>query len=154
MDADADIPTPTSNHLELAPRVRVPPDVVRFRYVRSRGPGGQNVNKVSSACELRVWIADLAPHLTPGAFARLRDSLGSRLTEAGEIQIVSDEARSQEQNRGRVLERLRTLLVAAMVEPKRRRATKPSRGAQQRRLQNKKLRSAVKSSRAGRTRDD
>jgi ribosome-associated protein len=141
---------PTDSRVELAPRVRVPASMVRFRFVRARGPGGQNVNKVSTACELRVSLSDLVPLLTPGATDRLRTALGSRLTAAGEIQLVSDEQRSQEQNREAVLRRLRELLVSAMAEPKRRKKTKPSRGAKQRRLEGKRIRSEIKSRRSGR----
>jgi ribosome-associated protein len=112
------------------------------------------VNKVSSACELRISMSDLATQLTPGAFGRLRDALGSRVTAAGEVQLVSDEKRSQEQNRAAVLERLRDLLIHAMAEPKRRKKTKPSYGAKMRRLEGKKIRSAVKSNRRSGGRED
>ncbi len=132
---------------ELAPRVFVPTSTVRFRFVRARGPGGQNVNKVSSACEMRLWLNDLAAHLRPGAVDRLKVSLGSRLTAAGEIIIVSDERRTQEQNRDAVLGRLRELIITAMAEPKRRKKTKPSRGGQRRRLENKRARGEIKSQR-------
>jgi len=134
----------TDGRIELAPGVRVPPDAVRFRFVRSSGPGGQNVNKVSTACELRLTFADLAPALTPGAFARLRDALGSRLTSAGEVVIVGDEERTQERNRERVLDRLRELLVRAMVEPKVRKRRKVSRAAKARRVDAKKRRGEIK----------
>lgn len=142
-------PAPEPSGMELAPRVRLPESAVRFKFVRARGPGGQNVNKVSSACEMRVWLNDLVPHLRDTAIERLKTALGSRLTAAGEILIVSDERRTQEQNRDAVLERLRDLLIAAMAEPKRRKKTKPSRGAQRRRLESKRARSAVKSQRRG-----
>jgi ribosome-associated protein len=154
-DADDFTPLPAAPAgVELAPRVRVPTAAVRFRFVRARGPGGQNVNKVSSACELRVSMSDLAAHLTPGAVARLTEALGSRLTAAGELQLVSDEKRTQEQNREAVLERLRDLLVRAMVEPKRRKKTRPSYGSKQRRLQGKRIRSEIKSGRRAGGRDD
>ncbi len=132
--------------IELAPGVRVRDGVVRFRFVRASGPGGQNVNKVSTACELRLSLADLIM-LRPTAIGRLRDAMGSRLTEAGEIQLVSDEHRSQEKNRAAVLERLREFLVRAMIEPKRRKKTKPSRRAKQRRMDAKKHRGDIKSGR-------
>lgn len=142
-------PTPPPAGFELAPGLRVPFDAVQFKFVRASGPGGQNVNKVSSACELRVAMAALTPKLTPGAIERLTAALGSRLTQSGEILIMSDEHRTQERNREAVLERLRDLLVRARVEPKKRRKTKPSYGAKQRRLQGKKLRSEVKRGRSG-----
>lgn len=138
----------------LAPGMRVPASTLRFRFVRSRGPGGQNVNKVSTACELRLDLADLADAMTPGAMNRLRVALGpSRLTEAGEIVLFSDERRTQEQNRDAVLERLRDLLVAAIPEPKRRRKTKPSRASKQRRVEGKRRRSQIKQMRQGRGHD-
>ena len=149
---EPETPPPVADSIggvELAPKVRVPASTLRFRFVRARGPGGQNVNKVSTACELRLWMADLASVLTLGAFARLREALGSRLTAAGEIQIVSDEHRSQEQNRDAVLGRLRELLIRATIEPKRRKATKPSRGSKRRRVEGKRLRSQVKKGRSG-----
>jgi len=147
MTQDVDSHQPTG--IELAPGFRVATSTVRFKFVRASGPGGQNVNKVSSACELRLWINDLSTFLTPGAFARLRDALGSRLTSAGEIQIVSDEHRTQEQNRAAVLDRLRTFLIAARTEPKRRKKTKPSYASKQRRLEGKKRRSEIKGNRRG-----
>lgn len=133
--------------IELAPGVRVEPAAVRVRFVRSSGPGGQNVNKVSTACELRMSMAVLEPHLRPSAFARMRSLLGSRLTDAGEIVIVGDEHRTQERNRTAVLDRLRQLIVAAMVEPKPRKKTKPTRAAKLRRLEGKRRRSDIKAGR-------
>jgi ribosome-associated protein len=146
-------PIPPSG-VELAPRVRVPASAIRFRFVRSRGPGGQNVNKVSTACEMRLHVADLASLLTPGAMARLRIGLGpARLTAGGEIQIFSDEQRSQEQNRDAVLGRLRELLIHAMAEPKARKKTKPSKASKRRRVEGKRRRSEVKSGRSGKMND-
>lgn len=144
---------PLPGGVELAPRVRVPASALRFKFVRARGPGGQNVNKVSSACEIRIWLNDLAPHLREGAIARLKEALGSRLTAAGEIILTSDERRTQEQNREAVMERLRVLLIAAMVEPRRRKKTKPSRASKRRRVEDKRARGAIKSQRRGRDDD-
>lgn len=144
---------PAPSGFELAPRVFVPESAVRFKFIRARGPGGQNVNKVSSACEVRIAFDDIAIHLRPGAVQRLKAALGSRLTAAGEILLVSDERRTQEQNRDAVLTRLRELLIAAMVEPRRRKKTKPSRGAQLRRLANKRARGEIKSQRRSKGED-
>jgi ribosome-associated protein len=150
----SELPTdPAPSGFELAPRVFVPASIVRFRFVRARGPGGQNVNKVSSACEMRIWLDDLSAHLRPGAVDRLKSALGSRLTAAGEIILVSDERRTQEQNREAVLMRFRELLVSTMVEPRRRKKTKPTRGAQLRRLNNKRARGAIKSQRRSKGED-
>ena len=152
MSSDIDPISPAG--VELAPRIRVPTAAVRFRFVRSRGPGGQNVNKVSTACELRLHLADLASLLTPGAMARLRLGLGpARLTASGEAQIVSDEHRSQEQNRDAVLGRLRELLIHAMAEPKARKKTKPSKASKRRRVEGKRRRSELKSGRSGKMND-
>ena len=150
---DPSIPSTPPSGVELAPHIFVPASAVRFRFVRARGPGGQNVNKVSSACEMRIWMNDLSALLGPGAADRLTVALGSRLTAAGEIIIVSDEKRTQEQNREAVLTRLREMLVTAMVEPKRRKKTKPSRRAKQRRLNDKKARGAIKNQRRGTAND-
>jgi ribosome-associated protein len=141
---------PILTGIELAPRVRVPEAALRFKFVRARGPGGQNVNKVSSACELRIDLASLSM-LSPAAVERLKVALGSRLTDAGEIQLVSDEKRTQEQNREVVMDRLRELLVRATTEPKHRKKTKVSRAAKRRRVDAKKHRGQVK---AGRGRVD
>jgi ribosome-associated protein len=137
---------PPGEGVEVAPGVRVPASALRFQYARSGGPGGQNVNKVNTKAELWVPLTALTA-LSGRALARLRASAGRRLTAAGEVHIASDAERTQEANRASVLERLRELLVAAMHEPKARRKTKPSRAAKQRRLDQKKRRSDVKSKR-------
>jgi ribosome-associated protein len=124
-------------------RVRVPTNVVRLQYSRASGPGGQNVNKVSSRCELWVKITDIEG-LAPGAQERLRGFSGGKLTQADEIHIACDESRSQEGNRSLAIDRLRELIVKAIIEPKKRRKTKPSYGSTQRRLQSKKHRADIK----------
>jgi len=134
-------------HIELG-RVRVPVSVVRLQYSRASGPGGQNVNKVSSRCELWVRVGDVVG-LSLAAQERLRTLAGSKLTQADEIHIACDESRSQEGNRSFAIERLRELLVTAIVEPKKRRKTKPSYGSKLRRLDGKKRRSSIKRGRQG-----
>ncbi|MDB5324749.1 MAG: aminoacyl-tRNA hydrolase, partial [Phycisphaerales bacterium] len=120
-------------------RVRVPVAAVRVQYSRSSGPGGQHVNKTSTRCEL--WLAVSAiVGMTEAAQARLREAAASKLTQADEIHIAADESRSQEGNRSMALDRLRELIVRAIVEPKRRRKTKPSYGSKMRRLEGKKRR--------------
>jgi ribosome-associated protein len=136
--------------IELAPRVRVPAGALRTQFSRSGGPGGQNVNKVNTKAELWIALADLAPHLTHRALARLEAAAGRRLTKDRELHFASEIHRSQERNRLENLERLRELLVAAMVEPKVRRKSKPSRAAKQRRLDQKKHRGKIKARRQGR----
>jgi ribosome-associated protein len=140
------IPSPPPAGVEVAPGVTVPPSALRLQYARSSGPGGQNVNKVNTKAELWVTVAALVG-LTDGARARLLAMAGSRLTLAGQIHIAADNRRSQEMNRAEAFDRLRELVVQAMVEPKRRIKRKVSKGAKRRRLDAKKRRGEIKSNR-------
>lgn len=136
--------------VELAPGVTMPEAAVQFSFSRASGPGGQHVNKTSTQAELRLRLEDLERlgGLRPTALRRLERLAGpSRLTAAGELIITSGEHRSQRRNRQACLDRLRALLVEAIPEPKRRRKTKPSKGAIERRLQAKREQSEKKSQR-------
>ncbi len=116
------------------------------RFVLSSGPGGQNVNKVSTAVELRFSVRD-SPSLPDGLKARLIRLAGSRMTQEGVLVIDAQRFRSQQRNRDDALERLFDMIRTAATVPKHRRPTRPSLGAKKRRLESKAVRSGTKSMR-------
>jgi ribosome-associated protein len=134
--------------LEISDRLRIPDEEFSWSFVRSGGPGGQNVNKVASKAVLR-WNVVASPSLPDDIKARLQQQQRSRITSEGDLLLTSQRYRDQERNRLDCLEKLAELLRSAAVVPKKRHKTKPSRGARERRLAAKKRRSALKSSRRG-----
>jgi ribosome-associated protein len=129
--------------IEITSRIHLDPSEIRESFIRASGPGGQNVNKVSSAVELR-FDARNSPNLPEGVRERLMKLAGRRLTLQGEIVITAQSHRSQEMNRADALEKLKELIRAATVVPKARRATKPTKASKLKRMEGKSKRGEVK----------
>ena len=129
--------------------IEIPEDELTERFVRAAGPGGQNVNKVASAVELRFDVAR-SRALPEPVRARLLARRDRRLTSDGVLVIQANRFRDQAKNRDDARERLAELIRAAMRVPKRRIATKPSRASKERRIESKKNRATIKRTRSGR----
>ena len=123
--------------------VRVPERALTMRAVRASGPGGQNVNKVASKVDLRVDL-DAIEGLEDSARQRLRALAGRRLDAEGRLQITSQVTRDQTRNMEDAREKVRALVAAAIHEPKRRRPSRPTRAARERRIESKKRRGTTK----------
>jgi len=120
-------------------------EIAEEKFIASSGPGGQNVNKVASAVQLRVDVFQLG--MPPDAFNRLQEIAGSKLTKGGEILIAANEYRTQEQNREAARERLLALLAEALTPPKKRKKSRVNRVGKVKRLKAKKARGDVKAKR-------
>jgi len=129
--------------LTISPTVAIPDDELVERFVRSSGPGGQNVNKVSTAVELRFDVAR-SPSLPEAVRARLLARRDRRLTDDGVLVLSAQRFRTQDRNREDARERLAAVIMAALTAPKKRVATKPTKGSKERRLGAKRERSTVK----------
>jgi ribosome-associated protein len=134
---------PDGTHLEVAPELQIPLSELEFRVSRSGGPGGQHVNTSSTRVEV-WWDVATSPALTDAQRQRLLARLASRLDGAGGLRLVSSGSRSQLRNREEVTERLRDVVARALVVPKPRKRTKPTRAAKAARVEGKRRRSAVK----------
>jgi ribosome-associated protein len=135
--------------LTVSERIVIPDEELEWKFIRSSGPGGQNVNKVASAVQLR-FLLPLNTSLSPAVKHRLRGLAGQKLADDGSILFTARDARSQEQNRRAALARLGALIESAAVEPKIRKKTRPTHASRERRIESKKRRSGTKRGRSGR----
>lgn len=129
----------------------IPEDALEEKFIASTGPGGQNVNKVATAVQLRCDVFKLG--LAPYAYARLKELAGSRMTAGGEIVITARQYRTQEANRAEARERLAELIAKAHIRQAKRIKTKVGKAAKARRVETKVKRGAIKAGR-GRIRDE
>jgi ribosome-associated protein len=136
--------------IRVTDTLSIPDEEIEESFVRSSGPGGQNVNKLSTAVQLRFDVRR-SPSLTNDVALRLMRIAGKRLTKDGVLVLIAQNHRTQERNRADARERLAEMIREALVRPVPRKATKPTRASKTKRLEGKKIRSDIKKMRGGRS---
>lgn len=139
--------------IEITPHIQINESEVKFTFICAPGPGGQNVNKVATAVLLRFNVVN-SPSLPEDVRTRLITLLGKRLTQSGDLIIKASRFRTQNRNKEDALVRLQTLIKKAITPPKKRKKTKPTYAATQRRLATKKIHAKNKSLRRNKPRDE
>jgi len=139
--------------IKITKSISIDEKEIQEDFIRSSGPGGQNVNKLSTAVQLRFNV-DYSPSIPDKVKNRLRSLAGSRLNSSGDLIITAQRFRTQERNRQDALDRLVDLIRQATIEPKKRKTTKPSKASEKKRLEAKQQRGKLKQMRKSPDRED